>query len=122
PQVAGADSDNRPSPLMRGDGRVFMCARSVLCLHVMGARHDARAPIISTRRSPLIGRHPRATGAGRRPAPAVNLMIPRVHPLRNKHFANLMDCRVEPGDDGGEASPYAPPIRSALSVFKRFRM
>src|SRR5262249_45711635 len=106
---------------MRGDGRVFMCARSVLCLHVMGARHDARSNHIDTALSP-----PRASPAGNRvrpkAGPGCKLDDPAGPSLRNKHFANLMDCRVEPGDDGGEASPYAPPIRSALSVFKRFRM
>ena len=27
---------------------------------------------------------------------------PRVHPLRKTHFAKKMDCRVKPGNDGGE--------------------
>jgi len=27
---------------------------------------------------------------------------PRVHPLRKMCFAKKMDCRVKPGNDGGE--------------------
>jgi hypothetical protein len=29
---------------------------------------------------------------------------PRVHPFRNKFAAKKMDCRVEPGNDGGETA------------------
>src|SRR5262249_45711634 len=57
------------------------CAHVLFYVCTLWARDTTRAPIISTRRSPLLGRRPRATGSGRRPAPAVNLMIPRVHPF-----------------------------------------